>query len=64
MAARIHFDRREVTITPPRPIPPVEQRAMLHRELDEALDELLAHDARPPLPEGPGRIADAVEGEP
>ena len=65
MSVRIVFDRREVTITPPRPVPTKEQRAVLHRELDDALDELLAYDERPAVPQGPGRIADAPEdGEP
>ena len=64
MTARVVFDRREVTITPPRPVPPKDQRAVLHRELDDALDELLAYDERPAVSQGPGRIADAEEGEP
>ena len=65
MTARIRFDLRQIMINPPRPVPTNEQRAVLHRELDDALDELLAYDGRPAVPQSPGRIADAPEdGEP
>ena len=62
MTARIIFDRREIVIVTPRSMPDTkDSRAALHRELDDALDELLAHDKRAPEPEGPGRIADDEE---
>ena len=58
MPARIDFGHREIVIAVPLPSVEADLRVTLHRELDTALDALLMHDAKPPEPEGPGRIAD------
>ncbi len=58
MSARIVC--REIVIGGiPTPVPPADQRAALHRELDAALDAIAENDLRPEEPHGPGRIADA-----
>lgn len=59
MATATHdFTRRAIILSGiPKPVPPRDARAGLHRLLDEALDAL-ADDGLQPVPEGPGRIAD------
>lgn len=65
MSARVDLPRREIVIGGlPRPIPPQDQRAALHRELDAALDAVAENDKRPDEPQGLGRIADHEQGEP
>ncbi len=65
MSARLDPNRREVVIFGlPIPIPPTDQRALLHRELDAALDAIAENDKRPDEQHGPGRIADHDAGEP
>ena len=65
MSARLDLPRREIVIGGlPLPIPPQDQRAGLHRELDAALDAIAENDKRPEEPQGPGRIADHEQSEP
>lgn len=65
MSARIDIPKREITIgNLPNPIPSYDQRVLLHRELDVALDAIAESDKRPAEPEGPGRIANIDESEP
>lgn len=39
-AAKVNHEKREITITVPRPSPPADMRAALHRLLDSAIDAL------------------------
>lgn len=65
MSARLDLNRREIVISGlPNPIPAADQRALLHREFDAALDAISENDQRPDEPQGPGRIAEHEEGEP
>ena len=64
MPARIDFGRREITVAVPRPTPDHDLRVVLHRELDTALDALLAQDEKAGQPQGLGRLADDEGSDP
>ena len=65
MSARLDLPKREIVIGGlPNPIPPYDQRVLLHRELDAALDAMAESDKYPAEAEGSGRIANIDESEP